>query len=126
MRAGLVLLMLTAVADYTAEPKEYEKAPLSLPRTESNNNELVSYSISRRGLFCTKEICPLFPTYSHLYQGMSLGTLVIYSACMVPLCSGCRQRHKLSTTRCQGMLKAEKVPGAKQTDAKMYILFPLQ
>lgn len=117
--------MLTAVADYTAEPKEYEKAPLSLLRTESDNNELVSYTISRRGLFCTKEICPLFPAYSHLYQEKSLSTLVIYSACMVPLRSGCRQRHRFSSTHCQGMLKAEKVPGAKQMDAKMYILFPL-
>lgn len=126
MRTGLVLLMLTAVADYTAETKEYQKALLSLPRTESNNNESVSYSSSHGGLFCAKKICPLFPTYSNLYQGNALSTalLFILPAWSLSTVAAAKGRH--STSHCQRMLKAEKVPGAMQTDAKMYILFPLQ
>lgn len=126
MRTGLVLLMLTAVADYTAETEEYQKALPSLPRTESNNNGSVSYSRSRGGLFRAKKICPLFPTYSNLYQGKPLSTALLFilpawSLSAVPAAKG-----RLSTGHCQRMLKAEKVPGDTQTDAKMYILFPLQ
>lgn len=75
---GLVLLMPTAVANYTAEPKEYEKPLLSLPRTETDNHGSVSYSISHGGLFCAKKICPLFPTYSNLYQRKPLSTVLLF------------------------------------------------
>lgn len=78
MRMGLVLLMPTAVADYTEEPKEYEKALLSLPRTETDNNGSVSYSTSHGGFFCAKKICPLFPTYSNLYQRKPLSTVSLF------------------------------------------------
>lgn len=60
---GLVLLMPTAVADYSAETKEYQKALLSLPKTESNNNGSVSYSNSHGSLFCAKKISPIFLTF---------------------------------------------------------------
>lgn len=126
MRAGLVLLMPTAVADYTAETKEYQKTLLSRPRTESNSNGSVSYSSSRAGLFCAKKICPLFPTYSNLYQGKPLSTALLFILPAWSLSAVAATKGRLSTRHCQRMLKAEKVPEATKTDAKMYILFPCQ
>lgn len=126
MRTGLVLLMPTAVADYTAETKEYQKALPSLHKTESNNNGSVSYSSSRGGLFCAKKIRPLLPTYSNLYQGKPLSAALLFILPAWSLSAVATAKGRLSTRHCQRMLKAEKVPGATQTDAKMYVPFPLQ
>lgn len=126
MRTDLVLLMPTAVADYAVETKEYQKGLPSLPRSESNNNGSVSYSSGRGGHFCAMKICPLFPTYSSLYQGKPLSAALLFILPAWSLSAVAAAKGRLSTRHCQRMLKAEKVPGATQTDAKMYIPFPLQ
>lgn len=124
MSMDLVLLMLAAVADYTAETKENQKV-LPLPRTESDNNGSVSYS-SHGGLFFANKICPLFPAYSNLYQGKPLSTALLFILPAWPLSAVAATKGRLRMRRCQRMLKAGKVPEATQMDAKMYTLFSLQ
>lgn len=100
-RTDLALLTPTAVANHTAETKEYQKA-FFCPFSEQRVTTVDPFPAAAAAgvFFCAEKTCPLFPAYSNLYQGKPLSTASLFILPALSLGAVAAAKGKLSTRRC--------------------------